>query len=136
MQQVNGKVYFPLLLLAALTVPLQGLPNFLVYLLPRLKTLRTPQGRERIVHEIASRLSRLTSGGKEPGASSGHSDVVDFTPQSELLYPEIEAIDALVEGSDNQDSCEDLPTLIKDLGTDMNELEAKSSSPNRMEDPA
>jgi hypothetical protein len=61
---------------------------------------------------------------------------VDFTPQSELLYPEIEAIDALVEGSDNQDSCEDLPTLIKDLGTDMNELEAKSSSPNRMEDPA
>ncbi len=135
MQQVNGKVYFPLLLLAALTVPLQGLPNFLVYLLPRLKKLRTPQGRERIAHEIASRLSRLTSGGKEPGASSGHSEVVDFTPQSEL-FPEIEAIDALVEESDNQDSCEDLPTLIKDLETDINELEGKSSSPNRIEETA
>ncbi|GAX15407.1 hypothetical protein FisN_8Lh297 [Fistulifera solaris] len=131
LQQVNGKVYFPLLLLAALTVPLQGLPNFLVYLLPRLKKLRTSQGRERITQKIASRMSRLTSPSVVLYCAPAYT-----TPQSELL-PEIEAIDALVEESDNQDGCEDLPTLIKDLEMDINELEAKSSSsPNRIEQTA
>lgn len=116
-----------MLLLAATTVPLQGLPNFLVYLLPRLKSLRTFKGRERIVNEIVSRLSHLTSGGREPRVSSS-SEAADFTPQSEIFL-EMEAIDALVEESETQDSCEDLPTLIKDLEIDINELDGKNSIP-------
>lgn len=83
-----------------------------------------------MVNEIASRLSRLTpSGGRDQGIS-GHSEVVDFTPQSEGM----EAIDALVEESENQDSFEDLPTLIKDLETDMNELDAEKAASNDIED--
>jgi hypothetical protein len=40
LQTVNGKVYFPLLLIAAMTTPMQGLPNFLVYLRPRWQSKR------------------------------------------------------------------------------------------------
>jgi len=32
---VNGKTYFPLLLIAAMTVPMYGLPNILVYMRPQ-----------------------------------------------------------------------------------------------------
>ena len=39
-QTANGGVYFPLVLVAAITVPMQGLPNFLVYLRPRLRKVR------------------------------------------------------------------------------------------------
>ena len=38
-QTANGDVYYPLLLVAAITVPMQGLPNFLVYLRPRLQKI-------------------------------------------------------------------------------------------------
>jgi hypothetical protein len=34
LQTIQGKTYYPLLVIAALTVPIQGLPNFLVYLAP------------------------------------------------------------------------------------------------------
>ena len=33
----DGTMYFPLILVAATTVPMQGLPNFLVYLRPRIR---------------------------------------------------------------------------------------------------
>lgn len=32
---MSGKTYFPILLIAVTTVPMQGLPNFMVYLGPR-----------------------------------------------------------------------------------------------------
>lgn len=40
LQTINGKVYYPLLLAAAITIPLQGIPNGLVYLYPRYQTIR------------------------------------------------------------------------------------------------
>ncbi|CAB9519452.1 expressed unknown protein [Seminavis robusta] len=40
LQAINGNTYFPLLIIAAATTPLQGLPNFLVYLYPRYKKAR------------------------------------------------------------------------------------------------
>jgi hypothetical protein len=40
LQTINGKVYFPLLLLAAMTTPRQGLPNTLIYLGPKFRKLR------------------------------------------------------------------------------------------------
>ena len=39
-QTVNGRVYYPLVLIAAITVPMQGLPNFVVYLRPKLRRAR------------------------------------------------------------------------------------------------
>ena len=88
-----------------------------------------------MVNQIVSRLSRLTPSGRDH-AVSGNSEVVDFTPEAEL-FPQMEAIDALVEESENQDSCEDLATLIKDLETDMNELDAeKATAQHAIEDTA
>jgi hypothetical protein len=37
---VNGKVYFPILIIAAMTTPLQGLPNVIVYLGPKFREAR------------------------------------------------------------------------------------------------
>lgn len=37
--QVNGRVYYPLLVFAVITVPMQSLPNLLVYMLPRFRKL-------------------------------------------------------------------------------------------------
>jgi hypothetical protein len=39
-QTINGNVYYSLILIAAITVPLQGLPTFIIYLLPKLRRLR------------------------------------------------------------------------------------------------
>jgi len=39
-QTFNGKVHFSLLLIAAMMTPLQGLPNFIVYLAPRFAKLK------------------------------------------------------------------------------------------------
>lgn len=39
-QAFDGKVYFGFILIAAITVPMQGLPNFLVYLRPKLVRVR------------------------------------------------------------------------------------------------
>lgn len=40
-ETINDKVYYPLILIAAITVPMQGLPNFIIYLLPKLQRLRS-----------------------------------------------------------------------------------------------
>ena len=39
-QAFDGTVYYPLVLVAAITVPMQGLPNFLVYLRPKIRRAR------------------------------------------------------------------------------------------------
>ena len=39
-QTFDGKVYLGFILIAAITVPMQGLPNFLVYLRPKLARIR------------------------------------------------------------------------------------------------
>jgi hypothetical protein len=39
-ETINGKVYFPLLLIASMTTPMQGLPNFVVYLAPKFRRLK------------------------------------------------------------------------------------------------
>ena len=39
-QTINGKAYFALLLIASMMTPLQGLPNFIVYLAPQFAKLR------------------------------------------------------------------------------------------------
>lgn len=40
LQTITGKVYYPLLLAAAISIPLQGIPNGLVYLYPKYQTIR------------------------------------------------------------------------------------------------
>jgi hypothetical protein len=90
-QQVNGRIYFPILVIAAIAVPLQGeqhwvvnsmpschieathfyfflgLPNFLVYLAPRFKQLRDerlwPWIRNSLSQNRSSEGSDLSNGG-------------------------------------------------------------------------
>jgi len=60
-------VYYPLLLIATITVPMQGLPNFCIFLLPRYIRLRKerPHGnlwmwlKESMLHSLPLRQTGL-----------------------------------------------------------------------------
>jgi hypothetical protein len=59
LQTINGKTYFPLLRGASIMTPIQGLPNFLVYLRPMLRKLRQEQPRmwRSVQQSLATRSS-------------------------------------------------------------------------------
>lgn len=57
LQAVNGQVYFGLLLVAGLTTPMQGLPNFLVYLGPRIVKLHRQRPNLSLIGLMQSSLS-------------------------------------------------------------------------------
>ena len=54
----DGKVYYPLLLIAAITVPVQGLPNFLVYLMPRYTKVKKEMPKAGLIKWLQSSLAR------------------------------------------------------------------------------
>ena len=58
---MNGKVYYPLVLIAAITVPMQGLPNFVVYLRPKLRRVRKRYPHAGWVQWVARSMSRNES---------------------------------------------------------------------------
>jgi hypothetical protein len=83
LQTVNGQVYFPLLLLAAMTAPLQGLPNTLIYLGPKFRKLRKEMPEAGLWTIFIASMAREQSGlpaveittqgpnaGDQPGVSS------------------------------------------------------------------
>ena len=62
-QSINGQVYYPLVLISAITVPMQGLPNFVVYLLPKLRRVRKRDPGAGWVNWVARSLARDKSTG-------------------------------------------------------------------------
>ena len=56
LQTTTGKVYFPLLLIASITVPMQGLPNFIVYLRPMFLKMRRERPSEGIFNWMLGSL--------------------------------------------------------------------------------
>lgn len=85
LQTVEGGVYYPLLLIAVITVPTQGLPNFLVYLAPRYYRMqkRKPQGNVWVwFKESISRTPAAAQGedGNEDEASIGEDNAIVDLP--------------------------------------------------------
>jgi len=60
-QTINGQVYYPLVLIAAITVPMQGLPNFVVYLRPKLRRVRKHYPNAGWIQWVARSMSRNES---------------------------------------------------------------------------
>lgn len=64
-ERIEYEVYYPLILIAAITTPIQGLPNFLVYLMPKLHHFRRfdPSSAwwKWLVRSMAPQESRFTS---------------------------------------------------------------------------
>lgn len=54
---MNGKIYYPLLLIAAMTTPLQGLPNVIVYLGPKFREARRRHPDAPFVNLVVSSVS-------------------------------------------------------------------------------
>ena len=61
-QTINGKTYYPLVLIAAVTVPMQGLPNFVVYLRPKLRHVRKRYPNAGWIQWVARSMSRNDHG--------------------------------------------------------------------------
>ena len=90
LQTINGNVYYPLLLISVITVPMQGLPNFLVYLWPR---FRRNQSRE----NGADSRKRLIQ-------------VPPTRPSPDMVREELSSSEPVVNPSDNvKILCDDAP---------------------------
>lgn len=54
---MNGKVYYPILIIAAMTTPLQGLPNVIVYLGPKFREARKRHPDARFLNLVGSSVT-------------------------------------------------------------------------------
>ena len=57
----DGRVYYPLVLISAMTVPLQGLPNFVVYVMPKLRRAKRRDPRAGWYNLVVRSLARDAS---------------------------------------------------------------------------
>eukprot|EP00977_Amphora_coffeiformis_P029067 scaffold38456_cov176-Amphora_coffeaeformis.AAC.3 len=89
-QVANDDLYYPLVLVAAITVPMQGLPNFLVYLRPRLQKIRQSNPStgwmKRFVRSIARNDNvSISMASVERGSQNGDHD--QETATNEVFEP-------------------------------------------------
>ena len=70
METINGEVYYPLILLAAICTPLQGLPNVIIYLMPKYRKLRRQMPNANFVRLVRASVARDQPSGRAPDDGS------------------------------------------------------------------
>lgn len=71
-QEMNGRTYYPLLVLSVLSVPFQGFANFLVYIAPRIRRLRKKREKEQQKRRRESQIHGISGGGSSHHHTAHH----------------------------------------------------------------